>query len=151
MTWILPILFINLIIIGYLIMANLDKFLNKFEQSENDSEGSIVLIIGLSKIADEIKCYCQKAGIKHTTISHVYQTKELESHKIILSLSTSDITNLLSVKLLNKSNDTICFSLCNDRAYEKIYKEFDDSNYLIYQDNEIDITNYIIKILEEAQ
>lgn len=137
-------------IFGYVVMSNIDRFLDKNIQTTEDyfmDEGIIdkeeeqknILIFGDNKISTLIKDYCEAQNYVFKVIADIDNIDKRYKYLSLFALSNNDADNLMLSSIGHKVYSIPhIITLCNSRDNLKVYNEFNFEKVIMY-DDEIDV------------
>lgn len=149
-------------IFGYLVMSNIDRFLDKNVQTvedyfmdegiiDNQEEHKSILIFGDNKITSLIKDYCDSQNYVFRVIEDINNIDKRYKYLSLFALSNNDADNLMlsSIGLKVYSIPHI-ITLCNSRDNLKIYNEFNFEKVIMYDDEIDKIYNDVKGLIENV-
>ena len=145
-------------IFGFIVMVNIDKFIDKSVQPtknyildkdglSDDAGQRSILIFGNNKITTVVKNYCKAHNYLFSIIEDINNIDKKYKYLTLFALSNNDADNLIisSVGLKVYSIPHI-ITICNSQENLRIYNEFNFDKVILY-DEDIEKTYNVIKEL----
>ena len=160
MTFIAVLIAIVILLIGYYLMNQVDKFVESYAEYEKcfyegadnkEIKEKVVLIYGNNELTKLVESYCHSQKYICESITDINCISTVSNYRCLFALSYDDVDNLMisSVAFKVYSIPSV-IALCNNQSNLKIYNEFRFDEVLLYNDNITVLFNTIKGWLEDA-
>ncbi|MHB8130584.1 MAG: hypothetical protein ACYDEX_16460 [Mobilitalea sp.] len=129
MKWLLVVVMIFIFGLGFLVVSQIDKFLNQATVSRDvaktvRSEKPFAFIFGSTEIADKLMLILKKNSIEYRQIEDENQLNPTDYFSHLFALSDNDLNNLMIGVIANRCMQAFeKIAICNSIDNQTIYKQ----------------------------
>ncbi|PHV70491.1 hypothetical protein CS063_10405 [Sporanaerobium hydrogeniformans] len=114
-----------IILLGYLIMDKLDRFMMRGGFVEEKISPVQILLFGEGRLVYQIENYLKEKEMTYELITEITAVEKCKNCGYLLALSEDDVENLMICSLAKKRWEfRKSLALCNDSANQSIFRQY---------------------------
>lgn len=144
MVYVLIAVGIGFVILGYYLMGKLDRFLHRGSKVRSPKRPPDLVLFGNVEKPDDFSGYPLFPGLFVERIASPGNLGEFPDFRALAALGTADVDNLLLCSMARKRNrNCLLIAVCNNRLYEKMYREFKVDHLLFEKPSGISLVEFV--------